>query len=52
MEKVLTDPAIVARFAEMGGDAKFSTPDGLRDALTKQADTWTPVIRKANIKLE
>jgi tripartite-type tricarboxylate transporter receptor subunit TctC len=35
MEKVLTDPAVVARFAEMGGDAKFSTPDGLRDALVK-----------------
>ena len=52
MEKVLTDPAIIARFAEMGGDAKFSTPDGLRDALVKQAETWTPVIRKANIKLE
>jgi len=52
MEKVLTDPAVVARFAEMGGDAKFSTSDGLRDALAKQADTWTPVIRKANIKLE
>jgi tripartite-type tricarboxylate transporter receptor subunit TctC len=52
MEKVLTDPAIIARFAEMGGDARFSTPDGLRDALTKQAETWTPVIQKANIKLE
>ena len=52
MEKVLTDPAIIARFAEMGGDAKFSTPEGLRDALTKQAETWTPVIQKANIKLE
>lgn len=52
MEKVLTDPAVVARFAEMGGDARYSTPEGLRDALTKQADTWTPVIKKANIKLE
>jgi tripartite-type tricarboxylate transporter receptor subunit TctC len=52
MEKVLTDPAVIARFAEMGGDAKFSTPDGLREALAKQAATWTPVIQKANIKLE
>ena len=52
MEKVLTDPTVIARFAEMGGDAKFSTPDGLRDALIKQAATWTPVIQKANIKLE
>jgi tripartite-type tricarboxylate transporter receptor subunit TctC len=52
MQTVLTDPTVIARFAEMGGDARFSTPDGLRDALTKQAETWTPVIRKANIKLE
>jgi tripartite-type tricarboxylate transporter receptor subunit TctC len=52
MEKVLTDPTVIARFAEMGGDARFSTPDGLRDALIKQAATWTPVIQKANIKLE
>jgi tripartite-type tricarboxylate transporter receptor subunit TctC len=52
MEKVLTDPAVIARFAEMGGDARFSSPDGLREALTKQAETWTPVIQKANIKLE
>lgn len=52
MEKVLTDPAVIARFAEMGGDAKFSTPEGLREALTRQAETWTPVIQKANIKLE
>ena len=52
IEKILKDPTIVARFAEMGGDAKFSTPDGLRDALVKQAETWTPVIQKANIKLE
>jgi tripartite-type tricarboxylate transporter receptor subunit TctC len=44
MEKVLTDPAVIARFAEMGGDAKLSTPDGLRAALAKQAETWTPVI--------
>ena len=52
MEKVLKDPAVVERFAGMGGDAKFSTPDGLQQALTKQSETWTPVIQKANIKLE
>ena len=52
MEKVLTDPTVVARFADMGGDARYSTPDGLRDALAKQSQIWTPVIQKANIKLE
>jgi len=43
---------VVERFATAGGDAKFSTPEGLRQALTKQSETWTPVIQKANIKLE
>ncbi len=52
MEKALKDPSVVERFATAGGDAKFSSPEGLRDALTKQAETWTPVIQKANIKLE
>lgn len=52
MEKVLKDPTVVERFAGMGGDAKFSTPDGLRAALIKQSETWAPVIQKANIKLE
>jgi tripartite-type tricarboxylate transporter receptor subunit TctC len=52
MERVLTDPTVVARFADMGGDARYSTPDGLRDALAKQSQIWTPVIEKANIKLE
>jgi tripartite-type tricarboxylate transporter receptor subunit TctC len=52
MERVLTDPTVVARFADMGGDARYSTPDGLRDALARQSQIWTPVIEKANIKLE
>ena len=52
MEKVLKDPAVVERFTGMGGDAKFSSPDGLRQALTKQQETWGPVIQKANIKLD
>jgi tripartite-type tricarboxylate transporter receptor subunit TctC len=52
MEKILKDPTVVERFAAAGGDAKFSTPEGLRQALTKQSETWTPVIQKANIKLE
>lgn len=52
MEKVLKDPAVVERFASMGGDAKFSTPDGLRAALVKQSEIWTPVIQKADVKLQ
>jgi hypothetical protein len=43
---------VCARGSGTGGGAKFPTPDGLRGALMKQAETWAPVIRKANIKLE
>jgi hypothetical protein len=39
-------PSPVVRFAEMGGDAKFSTPDGLRGVLAREASTWTTVIRQ------
>ncbi|MBL8673847.1 MAG: tripartite tricarboxylate transporter substrate binding protein [Rhodospirillales bacterium] len=52
MEKVLKDPAVVERFAAMGSQAVYSTPEGLRDALVKQAETWTTVIQRANIKLD
>jgi tripartite-type tricarboxylate transporter receptor subunit TctC len=43
---------VIERFNTLGAQAQFSTPEGLRAALTKQADTWDPIIREANIKLE
>lgn len=52
MQKVLSDPTVIERFTTLGAQAEFSTPEGLRAALTKQADTWGPLIKEANIKLE
>ena len=52
MKLVLTDPKVVARFSELGTDARFTTPDAFFQMMNAQADTWIPVIRKAQIKLE
>jgi tripartite-type tricarboxylate transporter receptor subunit TctC len=52
MKLVLTDPKVVARFSDLGTDARFTTPDAFFQMMKAQADTWIPVIRKAQIKLE
>lgn len=52
MQQVLQDPKVVARFADLGTEARFTSPDAFRDIMARQADTWIPVIRAANLKLE
>lgn len=52
METVLHDPKVVQRFAELGTDARFSSPEAFLDIMLSQAATWIPVIQRANIKLE
>jgi tripartite-type tricarboxylate transporter receptor subunit TctC len=52
MDVVLHDPKVIQRFAELGTEARFSTPDAFREIMRAQAETWIPVIQRANIKLE
>ncbi|CAN5892852.1 tripartite tricarboxylate transporter substrate binding protein [soil metagenome] len=52
MKQVLEDPKVVQRFAELGTEARFTTPQAFFEIMRRQADTWIPVIRVANIKLE
>jgi tripartite-type tricarboxylate transporter receptor subunit TctC len=52
MKQVLEELAVIRRFAELGTDARFTTPQAFLEIMCAQADTWIPVIRKANIKLE
>jgi tripartite-type tricarboxylate transporter receptor subunit TctC len=52
MKTVLNDPKVVARFAALGTDARFTSAQAFFEIMRNQADTWIPVIRKANIKLE
>ena len=43
---------MIKRFADLGTEARFTTPQGFFEIMRRQADTWIPVIRAANIKLE
>lgn len=52
MKKVLQDPAVIRRFDDLGTEARFTMPEAFFEIMRTQADTWIPVIRKANLKLE
>ena len=52
MKTVLQDPAVIRRFDELGTEARFTTPQAFFEIMRTQAETWIPVIRKANLKLE
>lgn len=52
MKIVLQDPAVIRRFDELGTEARFTTPEAFYEIMRTQADTWIPVIGKANLKLE
>jgi tripartite-type tricarboxylate transporter receptor subunit TctC len=52
MKTVLSNPKVVAKFADLGTDARFTTPDAFFQIMKTQADTWIPVIQNAKLKLE
>jgi tripartite-type tricarboxylate transporter receptor subunit TctC len=52
MKEVLDDPKVIKRFADLGTEARFTSPQAFFEIMRLQADTWIPVIRAANIKLE
>jgi tripartite-type tricarboxylate transporter receptor subunit TctC len=52
MKQVLEDPTVVKRFVETGAEARYTTPQAIVDIMRTQADTWIPVIKGANLKLE
>jgi tripartite-type tricarboxylate transporter receptor subunit TctC len=55
MVQALADPAIRARFAELGLDVaprEQQSPEGLAAFHKGEIDKWWPIIRAANIKVE
>jgi tripartite-type tricarboxylate transporter receptor subunit TctC len=55
MMQVLADPAVKARFAELGLDVasrEQQTPEGLAAFQKAEIEKWWPIIKSANIKGE
>jgi tripartite-type tricarboxylate transporter receptor subunit TctC len=55
MVQALADPAVRARFAELGLDVaarEQQTPEGLAAFHKAEIDKWWPIIKAANIKVE
>ena len=52
MKQVLEDPTVIKRFADLGTEARFTSPSAFFEIMHLQAETWISVIRAANIKLE
>jgi tripartite-type tricarboxylate transporter receptor subunit TctC len=52
MMKVVGNPAIVKRFADLSADAQPSTPEALAAVLDREDKDVVPLIRKLGIKAE
>ena len=52
MVTVLTDPAVVKRFADLTAEAQPSTPQELAAMLDKEDRMVVPLIKKLGIKPE
>ena len=53
MWQALADPAVKARFAELGLDVatrEQQTPEGLAAFNKAEIDKWWPIIKAANIR--
>jgi tripartite-type tricarboxylate transporter receptor subunit TctC len=48
----IADPAVVAKFSELGAIAKTSTPAELRDFMAKETIKWRDVIASTGITIE
>ena len=49
---VVKDPAVKAKFAELGFFTTGSTPEGYHDKLAFETERWTRVVKENNIKVE
>jgi tripartite-type tricarboxylate transporter receptor subunit TctC len=55
MIQVLADPAVKAKFTELGLDVaskEQQTPEGLAAFQKAEIEKWWPIIKSANIKAE
>ena len=49
LAKVLTDPEVQKRFADLGVDGRTSTPEQLREFFVSESKRWSQVVESAKI---
>ena len=49
LQKILADKAVREKFANLGSEARASTPEQFTQYLTQEDNRWTPIIKQANI---
>ena len=52
LAKIMRDPAIKAKFADLGADAIGSTPAELAAYMEAERKKWAEVVKAANIRIE
>jgi len=52
LNAVLADPALRARFADLGGEPMPTSPDEFGKLLVAETEKWGKVVRAANLKAE
>jgi tripartite-type tricarboxylate transporter receptor subunit TctC len=52
LNKIVGDPALKQRFANIGYDPTALAPDAAAAILRKTGEVWAPVIKRLNIKLD
>jgi tripartite-type tricarboxylate transporter receptor subunit TctC len=50
--KVLIEPALVARFADLNNEFMPMSPDGFGKFLAEETQKWGKVVKAANIKID
>ena len=52
LRKIVSDPAMKQRFVKIGFDPTPSSPEEAAEALRKTGETWAPLIKRLDIKLD
>lgn len=52
VQKALQDPGVRGKLADIGGEARGSTPDEMKAMIVAENDKWTRLVAEANITRE
>jgi tripartite-type tricarboxylate transporter receptor subunit TctC len=50
--KALEDPAIIAKFSELGADPWLMTPDALAKRIVSEIAVWAPIVKASGAKVD